>query len=221
MNRVWFCGYRDWALQIYEGVASVNDTAITLLDNEESFDKSSSLFKEGDLLLFVGWSWIVSKEITQKCKCACLHPSPLPKYRGGSPLQHQIINGEKDSAVTLFWMDEYVDKGPIVFTGSFSLSGSLDEIFSRIVSVGRVGINKLLNRHINNFYTPGIPQEESAKTYYKRRTPAMSEIKLEDFTNLSARTLYDKVRALQSPYPNAYVVCADGKKLYIEVAKNE
>ena len=221
MSKVWFCGYRDWALQIYEGVVSVNETPITLVDSEEAFDRISPMFGVGDLVFFVGWSWIVSKEITQKCNCVCLHPSPLPKYRGGSPIQHQIINGEDHSAVTLFCMDEYVDKGPIVFSKSFSLEGSLDAVFSRIVDVGRIGINKIINQHINHLFPPGSPQKEEDKTYYKRRSPEMSEIKLMDLLGYTAEEIYNKVRALQDPYPNAFILCRDGTKLYITEAHHE
>ena len=65
-----------------------------------------------------------------------LHPSPLPKYRGGSPIQNQIINGEKNSAVTLFKMTRNLDDGDIYKQIPFSLKGSLDDIFNRIIKLG-------------------------------------------------------------------------------------
>ena len=66
-----------------------------------------------DLVLFYGWSDIIASEIISEYSCLMLHPSPLPKYRGGSPIQNQIINGEVDSAVSIFLMDEGIDTGPI------------------------------------------------------------------------------------------------------------
>ena len=57
-----------------------------------------------DMILWYGWSWIISEKIIENYFCVMLHPSPLPKYRGGSPIQNQIIRGEKYSKVTLFKM---------------------------------------------------------------------------------------------------------------------
>jgi len=48
-------------------------------------------------------------ELIDEYDCYCIHPSDLPKYRGGSPIQNQIIDGVKDSAVTLFKMDYDLD----------------------------------------------------------------------------------------------------------------
>ena len=48
-----------------------------------------------------------------------LHPSPLPKFRGGSPIQNQIIRGEKISAVTIFKINKIIDGGDIYFQKNF------------------------------------------------------------------------------------------------------
>ena len=47
-----------------------------------------------DIVLFYGWSWKVSEKLINKFDCLMLHPSPLPKYRGGSPIQNQIRSCE-------------------------------------------------------------------------------------------------------------------------------
>jgi methionyl-tRNA formyltransferase len=44
----------------------------------------------------------------------CFHPSPLPKYRGGSAINWQIIKGETETAVSVFWVDPGIDTGPIL-----------------------------------------------------------------------------------------------------------
>ena len=49
----------------------------------------------------------------------------------------------------------------------------------------------------------------------------MSEIKIEDFNNFTAEELYNKIRALQDPYPNSFVVCKDGTKLFLTHSKCE
>ena len=50
-----------------------------------------------------------------------LHPSPLPKYRGGSPIQNQIIRGVVDSMVTIFVMNDKIDAGDIIAQSPFLL----------------------------------------------------------------------------------------------------
>ena len=143
-----------------------------------------------------------------------LHPSPLPKYRGGSPLQNQIIAGETSSAVTLFIMNEELDAGDIIAQEEISLEGHLDEIFARITEVGlRLTLDILKNGYQR------IPQDHSQASYCKRRKPEESEITLEEITNSSARYLYDKIRMLEDPYPNAFIRTADGMRLLIKRAE--
>ena len=47
----------------------------------------------------------------------------------------------------------------------------------------------------------------------------MSEIKIDDIQEFTASQLHDKVRALQDPYPNAFITCKDGSRLYIKKTK--
>ena len=152
------------------------------------------------MIFFVGWSWIVSEEIINKYKCICLHPSPLPKYRGGSPLQHQIINGETESAVTLFEMDNGIDTGDILFQKTISLEGNLSDIFIRIINVGCIGIREIVNGNYES-----VKQDENKSSFFNRRKIKMSEITTDDIQKYTAKELHNKIRALQSPYPNAFL----------------
>ena len=185
--------------------------------NTECLEREIRLRKY-DAIFFVGWSWIVDCKILKSIPCICLHPSPLPKYRGGSPLQHQIINGEDTSAVTLFIMDEKLDHGPIMWQEEFSLSGNLSDIFTRITSLGIRGIRAICE---DLDFNKCVEQDHEEATFFARRKPPASEIKLEDFTAYTAESIYNKVRALQDPYPNAYVTCKDGTKLFIKEAGHE
>mgnify|MGYP003640641550 FL=1 len=94
---IWICAYRDWALDIYDDVLENFDN-VNLIKSQEEFTNTIDLFTASDSIFFIGWSWIIPTVIVEKFNCICMHPSPLPKYRGGSPLQNQIINGERLSA---------------------------------------------------------------------------------------------------------------------------
>jgi len=190
-------GYRDWATKIFNNLKATKQFTFTDVN-------------EADVVLFYGWSSMIPPETYLNKLCLILHPSPLPKYRGGSPLQHQIINGEKMSAVTIFKATGEMDAGPIYSQVPLSLEGSLDEIFDRIIDIGTKETIRIL---ANIDYNQARPwsQDESKATLYKRRKPEESEIDL----SKPAEELYNFIRALTTPYPNAFIRCSDGKKLYI------
>tara|TARA_A100001515_G_C4590172_1_gene215706 strand:+ start:111 stop:758 length:648 start_codon:yes stop_codon:yes gene_type:complete len=206
--KVLFCGYRDWALKIYYSLCKEYELELVSTPKalHESLSKNSF-----DVLFFIGWSWLIPDNIINNNSCVCLHPSPLPKYRGGSPIQNQIINGEKTSAVTLFEMDKGIDTGPILYQKMFSLEGDLNSIFNDIQLIGTEGIKTFLEGGCT-----AEPQDHDLATFFKRRTPEMSEINLNDFQRFTAEEVFNKVRCLQHPYPLAYIKCKGGTKLYLK-----
>ena len=214
-----FCSYRDWANKIYQSLKEKysNDIDFIYVDKSQK-DKIGELAEQwgAKTIFFVGWSWLVDKKIVKKYDCVCLHPSPLPKYRGGSPIQHQIINGEKESAVTLFKMDGGVDTGDILYQQEISLDGELDNIFDRVTSEGVLGFERVVNEVSLGNDLLGFPQDESQATKFKRRTPEESEITSTDLRKNDAEYVYNKIRALQYPYPNAFIQFQDGSKLYLK-----
>ena len=140
-----------------------------------------------------------------------LHPSPLPKYRGGSPIQNQIIDGKLHSAVTIFLMDNGIDTGPIAEQKYLSLEGTIEKIFQRIEMIGFE-----LTRNIFNHGLNVTDQNNEDATYCKRRTPEQSEITLTELESKTSDYLYNKIRMLQDPYPNPFIKTIDGKKLIIK-----
>lgn len=199
-------GNREWALRIFAKLSTDDKCLIT----GRNYDIINKLHP--DLVVFLGWSHIIPEDVVAKHKCICLHPSPLPRYRGGSPIQHQIINGEETGAVTLFVMDKGVDTGPIVFQREISLCGELCDIFDRIVDVGAQGLNEYIPVHAS---VVPIVQNESWATTFKRRKPSQSEITVDEITTNDAVSIHNKVRSLQHPYPLPYILCNGGTKLYI------
>ena len=214
MKKVLCVGYRGWALNIYNKIAeNYKDGDVRIIEGYDEY--CNSLVKEynPDFVLFYGWSWMIDKDIIGDYKCIMLHPSKLPKYRGGSPIQNQIIRGVNDSAVTLFIMNEEMDSGNIVFQESMSLSGSIDDIFNRIEGLGYKGTMQFLNHP-----TDGVKQIEEDATYFKRRTEQQSEITLKELKEQPAKYIYNKIRMLQDPYPNAYFKSKDGKRIIFKDA---
>ena len=105
MKKILCVTYRSWATDIYNALSrDLPNHDFKIINNKSDFDESIIDEFNPDIILWYGWSWIVPDRILDKYTSLCLHPSPLPKYRGGSPIQNQIIDGVKTSAVTIFKM---------------------------------------------------------------------------------------------------------------------
>lgn len=166
---------------------------------------------DADYFVLLGWSWMIDKESTSRFRMIGMHPSPLPRYRGGTPIQYQIIAGEEESAATIFDISTELDNGPVYASVPFSLKGELSDVLASMAAASLAALNLVLPKLPD---IKPVPQDESkATTNWLRRTPEDSHLTLEDFE--TAKTAYDKVRALQDPYPNAFIVCKDGTKLYV------
>lgn len=218
--KVLFCAYRDWGKRIYqyanhyilEEMRDIPNYNMELCVSSKELAKTDT--SKYDLIFFIGWSDMIPSTLTQKRNCICLHPSKLPEYRGGSPLQNQIMDGIKTSAITFFIMDEGMDTGEIIYQIPLDLSGNLDDIFSRIVNSSYYVIGDIINEKASSGSLKTKPQNKLLPAK-KRRTPSMSEITQKELSELTAEDLYNKIRCLQDPYPNAYIICKDGSKLYI------
>jgi methionyl-tRNA formyltransferase len=143
----------------------------------------------------------------------------LPKYRGGTPLQHQILNDEQDTGLTIFRMNNVLDGGDILAQLRFPLSGTITNIYSRMTRHGATATIAILKKYQAGTvtYTP----QKNLKKYpaYRRRKPPESELKFEQLTAMSGAELYNFIRALGSPYPNAYITLKEGDCLLIQEIK--
>ena len=208
------CGYRNWSIDIFNTINNIDEIDLIIIKTPKLILLDVINTIKPDVILFYGWSWIIPNEIINKYTCLCLHPSPLPKYRGGTPIQHQILAHEKTSVVSIFKMTEKLDAGPICFQEEFSLEGDISEIFNRIKEIG-IKATLMICEKLKNNELEFIDQPDETWPIYKRLTPEESEIKISDFQKYNAIEIYNKIRMLTDFYPNAYVICKDGKKLRI------
>lgn len=206
--KILFCGYRDWAINVYNHFKDQNHD-IQLAKSPQEF-KTLTKARSFDITLLVGWSWIIDAHYLKNNYTVVIHPSDLPEYAGGSPIQHQIIDGLEDSKVTLFKAVPEVDAGPIIYKESISLRGELKEVLAFLQGASIKLITKLLLHYPNTPETPQVKRKPK-----KRRTPEMSEIKLNDFEQFTSQEIYNKIRSLQNPYPNAFVICKDNTVLFL------
>ena len=215
MNKinVVFCGYRDWANYIFEVVKKNENISvkkyIKTIEEYKEFENNPPI--NVDLILFIGWSWIIPDFFTERYLCIGIHPSDLPQYRGGSPIQNQIINGITQSKVSLITLSSKLDAGEIWMKEDLSLIGdSIEDIFANMAQSSILLLNHFFDNYPN--ITPEI-QDVSQGTYYKRRKPEESKLNVEDFNKMTLEELYNFIRSLTDPYPNAFMEDNEGNRL--------
>jgi methionyl-tRNA formyltransferase len=98
-----------------------------------------------------------------------IHPSILPKYRGSTPLEAAILNGDLETGVSLMALTAKMDAGPIYAQTKITLSGheSKQELYERLADLGAKLLTQNLPKIVSDEPTP-TPQDEAAATYTKQ-----------------------------------------------------
>jgi methionyl-tRNA formyltransferase len=149
-----------------------------------------------------------------------LHASLLPQYRGAAPINWAIINGEKESGVTTFFLKHDIDTGDILFTEKVTLQGTetAGDLHDRLMAKGAGLLVKTVKGIESGRYSEH-PQEHLAEGIELKHAPKIfKENCLIDF-NQPAEKVYNLIRGL-SPSPTAYTTL-NGKVLKIYNANFE
>ena len=162
---------------------------------------------EPDFIVVAAFGQKLPEEVLDIPKYGCLnvHPSLLPKYRGGNPIQRQIMAGETESGVSIMYMDPNVDAGDICLQKSLTI-GPNETLGSLEKRLSVLGAQALLEA-IASIYSGNssrTPQDEKAKTVAFHLKPGEEII---DWTR-SAQEIHNLVRAL-SPAPGAVTSFGD------------
>ncbi len=140
-----------------------------------------------------------------------VHPSKLPAYRGRVPINWVLVNGERETGVTLHHMVARADAGDIVGQETVAIEDSDTALsLSRKITPLAADLIRRFHPLIVAGRAPRIPQDLSAGSYVGRRTPADGRI---DW-NWPARRIFNLVRAVTHPYPGAFCTVA-GRKLFV------
>lgn len=169
-----------------------------------------------EVIVVVAFGQIIPKEILEMPKYGCInvHASLLPAYRGAAPIQWAVINGDKESGVTIMRMDEGLDTGDminkvIVTLDEKETGGSL---FDRLSEAGAKLLVETLPKLEDGSAVFEKQPEESTTPYAAMISKKMGEM---DWTK-SAAELERLIRGL-NPWPSAYTKL-NGKTLKIWAA---
>lgn len=134
---------------------------------------------EADIFVVVAFGQILSEEILQMPKYGCvnIHASLLPKYRGAGPIQWAIIDGEKETGITIQQMDKGVDTGDILFQSVVSIDAKEtgESLFEKLAKAGAALIVEALPKIEAGEVTPR-KQDESQASHAKMLQKSMSRI---------------------------------------------
>jgi len=180
-------------------LALENNIAIyqpTLLRDDETV---SELLKiRCDYIVVAAYGQILPREILDHAPCINLHASILPEYRGASPIQQTLLNGDKETGVTAMMMEEGLDTGDIIKIEKIDVGDDemVEGLFDKLtLTACDLTIDVLEN--FNNF-TP-IKQDDTVATHCKKITKADGEVTFDDGV-----ILYNKYRAF-TPWPGIFL----------------
>ncbi len=216
--KILFCGYRDWALTAFCEIEEARNLAavlagrdcdeFTYAQNPESLVTDCALNKF-DVIVGVGWSWYIPAEITDNNVFIGMHPSDLPRFAGGSPIQNQILAGVTKTNATLFRLNAKFDAGKILDKEPISLEGHLTEVLDSITTATVTMVLRFLDRYPN--FTE-IDQAEHGEGFtVRRRKPEQSQLTRELLGSMTCQQLWDFIRCRESPYPNAFIEDETGR----------
>ena len=165
--------------------------------------------KHPDLLVVAGFPQIFGDELLAVAPAINLHAGPLPQYRGGSPLNWQIINGRGSGnnppiGLTVIEMDQGVDTGPILAERQFMLEPQ--QTIAHAHELANTLFGEMVVEVVRQIATNSTrPQEQSdagwPPNYWHQRNKEDGRIFWRD---MSAAQVVNLVRAVTRPYPGAF-----------------
>ncbi len=171
------------------------------LKDAQLVDELNSL--QADLFVVVAFRILPENVYTIPTKGSFnLHGSLLPKYRGAAPIQWAIINGEKETGITTFFLEKKVDTGNIILKEKIKIddSDNLGTLHDKMSLAGAELVLKTVNL-IDQNKVELIPQDDTVATPAPKITKEICNI---DW-NKSAVEIHNLVRGL-SPYPGAFFI---------------
>lgn len=164
-------------------------------------DYQSIIDREPDLIITCAYGQIIPKEVLDCPTIGCfnVHASLLPKYRGGAPIHKCLINGDKETGITIMYMDEGMDTGDIIATSSYQIkeNDNVGSLHEKLSHMGATLLKETLPSIINKT-NPRQKQNEKEATYAYNIQRDEEHI---DFTKKGTEII-NQMRGL-NPWPTA------------------
>lgn len=186
------------------------------INSTESVNKLKEL--SPDCIVVIAFGQILKKEVLYLPKYGCIniHASLLPRYRGAAPINWAIINGEKETGITIMEMDEGLDTGDMLSSKAIPIREEDDSqsIHDKLSLLG----GKLIVDTLEDFKSKSIisiPQDNDLSNYAPMLTKETGRI---DW-NRNGDNIINLIRGLK-PWPSAYMIYK-GENIKIHKARKE
>ena len=151
-----------------------------------------------------------------------VHAALLPQYRGAAPINWAVINGERQTGVTTFFLDHDIDTGRIIMQRPFDIpdDANVEYVYDGLMHLGATVAIETIDRIIQgNGHVDSLPQEQFANHDTELHSaPKIFKETCQIDWQLPAKRIYDFIRGL-SPYPGAWttLVTPDGKRTVLKI----
>lgn len=199
----------DHGIPVYQPDTFKNNACLEILEKHNP-----------DLIVVAAYGKILPKYVLDypKYNCVNIHGSLLPKYRGASPIQSSVLNGDKETGITIMRMSEGLDTGDIITQKAISIREyeTADELFDRMSFLGAECIVDAIDLIINGKATY-TKQDESLSSHVTMITKEMGKL---DFSK-DSDSVINLIHGLNS-WPSAYVNASCGAiKIHRAIKGNE
>jgi methionyl-tRNA formyltransferase len=201
---------RDQRLQSPPIKSALADSAIPILQPHQIKRAGASTKIRAlapDVIVVMAYGQILPRAVLEIPRVACLnlHASLLPRHRGAAPIQAAILAGDRESGVTVMYMDEGLDTGDILLQSPLEIAanetgGSLHD---RLAQIAPAALDKALSQ-LQKGNALRVSQDSSTATYAPKLEREDGRI---DWTE-SAAVIERKIRAF-NPWPGAFTVLRD------------
>lgn len=183
--------------------------------NEVFFNLLKEL--DPDLFVVISYGQILPKKILNLPKHGCIniHGSLLPKYRGASPIQHALLNGDTTTGITFMKMNEKMDEGDMLVLKKYDIldNDTFETVYKKLAVLGGAMAPLVISDYLEGILTP-IKQDNSKAT-------TCGKIEKNDgyihWDKQSAKEIQNRIRAY-TPWPSCFTTWG-GKRLKILSAK--
>ena len=156
-----------------------------------------------------------------------VHAALLPQYRGAAPINWAVINGEKQTGVTTFFLDHDIDTGRIIMQKPFDIpeEADVEYVYDGLMHLGaEIAVETIDALIAGNGHVPTIAQDDFQSSIPNSKlysAPKIFKQTCEINWNRPCKRVYDFIRGL-SPYPGAWTTLMgpDGKTIDLKVFKS-
>ena len=155
-----------------------------------------------EVIIVVAYGQILPRAVLEIPKIACLnlHASLLPRWRGAAPIQAAIAAGDRETAITVMYMDEGLDTGDVLLQRKIDIEPNEtgDSLHDRLAQIAPNALLESLQL-LANGNAPRIPQDKAVATYAPKLNRESGRINW----NEPAEVIERKIRAY-NPWPGAF-----------------